>query len=167
MCLQDKWFWRIRNNKVLPGYPRVAGQFWTGLPSNINAAYEREDGKFVFFKGRFHLGLGYKADLGWKYCCFFFIPYPVFVFNLLSQWSCPGDRYWVFSESTMEKDSPKNLRDLGTGLPKDRIDAALFYTPTGQTFFFRGTEWVHALFMLCTCTYSIKFNICNLIFWKK
>ncbi|TMS02080.1 Matrix metalloproteinase-14 [Larimichthys crocea] len=52
-----------------------------------------------------------------------------------------GDRYWVFSESNMDKDSPKSLKDLGTGLPKDKIDAALFYTPTGQTYFFRGTKY--------------------------
>ncbi|KAM4536918.1 matrix metalloproteinase-14a [Odontesthes bonariensis] len=99
---KDKWFWRIRNKKVLPGYPMAISHFWKGLPSNINAAYERDDGKFVFFK---------------------------------------GDRYWVFKESTMDKDSPKSLRDLGTGLPTDKIDAALFYTPTGQTFFFRGSQY--------------------------
>lgn len=52
----------------------------------------------------------------------------------------PGDRYWVFSESKMEKDSPKSLRELGTGLPKDKIDAVLFYTITGHTYFFRGNK---------------------------
>ncbi|XP_004079882.1 matrix metalloproteinase-14 [Oryzias latipes] len=99
---KDKWFWRVRNNKVLPNYPMPIGHFWKGLPSNIDAAYERTDGKFVFFK---------------------------------------GDKYWVFSESTLEKDYPKNLGDLGTGLPKDRIDAALLYTHTGQTFFFKGSQY--------------------------
>lgn len=51
-----------------------------------------------------------------------------------------GDRYWVFSESTMEKDSPKSLSELGTGLPNDKVDAVLFYTITGQTYFFRGNK---------------------------
>ncbi|KAM9717126.1 LOW QUALITY PROTEIN: matrix metalloproteinase-14a [Menidia menidia] len=99
---KDKWFWRVRHNKVLPGYPMPIAHFWKGLPSGVDAVYERDDGKFVFFK---------------------------------------GDRYWVFEDSTMDKDSPRSLRELGSGLPADRLDAALFYTPTGQTYFFRGSEY--------------------------
>lgn len=46
----------------------------------------------------------------------------------------------MFSEATLDPGYPKTFKELGTGLPKDKIDAALYYTPNGNTYFFRGSK---------------------------
>lgn len=121
------------------------GHFWRGLPTHINAAFEREDGKFVFFKGK---------------SCFNILANK-FITVIINEkkhligpccYLCTGDRYWVFTESNLDSGYPKTLKEMGTGLPKDRIDAALYYTPSGQTYFFRGNKLVIIRFV-CVCVY--------------
>lgn len=46
----------------------------------------------------------------------------------------------MFTESILDPGFPKSLKEMGSGLPRDRIDAALYYTPTGQTFYFRANK---------------------------
>lgn len=96
---KGRWFWRVRHNRVLDNYPMPIGHFWRGLPGNISAAYERQDGHFVFFK---------------------------------------GNRYWLFREANLEPGYPQPLSSYGTDIPYDRIDTAIWWEPTGHTFFFQA-----------------------------
>ncbi|KAH0619431.1 hypothetical protein JD844_000045 [Phrynosoma platyrhinos] len=99
---KGRWFWRVRHNRVLDNYPMPVGYFWRGLPGNIDAAYERQDGRFAFFK---------------------------------------GDQYWLFREANLEPGYPQPLTSYGVGIPYDKVDAAIWWEPTGHTFFFRGDRY--------------------------
>ncbi|XP_028595233.2 matrix metalloproteinase-15 [Podarcis muralis] len=99
---KGRWFWRVRHNRVLDNYPMPIGHFWRGLPGNIDAAYERQDGRFAFFR---------------------------------------GDQYWLFREANLEAGYPQPLTSYGQGIPYDKMDAAIWWEPTGHTFFFRGDRY--------------------------
>uniref|UniRef100_A0A8C5N5X4 Peptidase metallopeptidase domain-containing protein n=1 Tax=Gouania willdenowi TaxID=441366 RepID=A0A8C5N5X4_GOUWI len=98
---KGRWFWRVRRNRILDNYPMPIGHFWRGLPGDIDAAYERHDGRFVFFK---------------------------------------GNRFWLFREANLEPGYPLELVDYGQDIPYDRIDTAIWWEPSGYTYFFQG-DW--------------------------
>ncbi|KAI4885969.1 hypothetical protein NFI96_033060 [Prochilodus magdalenae] len=98
---KGRWFWRVRRNRVLDNYPMPISFFWVGLPEDIDAAYERHDGKFVFFK---------------------------------------GSQYWLFREADVLPGYPQDLFRYGHGMP-DRVDTAVWWEPSGYTYFFRGDRY--------------------------
>lgn len=147
---KGRWFWRVRNNRVLDNYPMPIGHFWRGLPADISAAYERQDGKFVFFKGEkywvFHeanLEPGYPQPLtSYGHG----IPYDRIDTAI---WWEPtgqtfffqGNRYWRFNENSHSVDTgyPKPI-SIWTGIP-DAPKGAFLSSDTAYTYFYKDTRY--------------------------
>ncbi|XP_061679399.1 matrix metalloproteinase-15-like isoform X2 [Syngnathoides biaculeatus] len=147
---KGRWFWRVRRNRVLDNYPMPISVFWVGLPSGIDAAYERHDGKFVFFKDD-QYWVFREADLLPGY------PQPIRVYgegvpphgiDTAVWWEPNGytyffsdDRYWRFNEETRktDRDFPKPISRWGK-IPSSPKGA--FLSDDGAyTYFYKGTNY--------------------------
>lgn len=51
-----------------------------------------------------------------------------------------GNRFWLFREANLEPGYPQELVDYGQEIPYDRIDTAIWWEPSGYTYFFQG-DW--------------------------
>ncbi|KAF7703303.1 matrix metalloproteinase-15 [Silurus meridionalis] len=148
---KGRWFWRVRRNRVLDNYPMPIGHFWRGLPGDIDAAYERHDGRFVFFKGdRFWifreaiLEPGYPQEL---------VDYgrdiPYDKIETAIWWEPSGytyffkeDRYWRFNEQSraVDRDYPKPISVWDTSVPTSPKGA--FLSDDGAyTYFYKGSKY--------------------------
>uniref|UniRef100_A0A8C3JSA8 Matrix metallopeptidase 15 n=1 Tax=Calidris pygmaea TaxID=425635 RepID=A0A8C3JSA8_9CHAR len=147
---KGRWFWRVRHNRVLDNYPMPIGHFWRGLPGDIDAAYERHDGRFVFFKGdRYWLFREANLEPGY--------PQPLVTYGQgipydsidTAVWWEPtghtfffrGDRYWRFNEDTRSVDPgyPKPI-SVWAGIPPSPKGAFLSQDAS-STYFYRGTKY--------------------------
>lgn len=51
---KGKYTWRLGSKGLYAGYPALIARLWYNLPENmtqVDAVYERQDGKIVFFIG--------------------------------------------------------------------------------------------------------------------
>ncbi|XP_014902009.1 matrix metalloproteinase-24 isoform X1 [Poecilia latipinna] len=147
---KDRWLWRLKNNNVLEGYPIEIDQFWKGLPPRIDAAYERSDGKFVFFKGdKFWVFKEVKAEPGYPQSLMELGSFlPKDGIDAAVRWEVfgktyffKGNQYWRYNEEkrTVDPGYPKPI-SVWDGVPDSPQGA--FTTRKGyHTFFYRGKEY--------------------------
>ncbi|XP_071493427.1 matrix metalloproteinase-24-like [Diadema antillarum] len=148
---KGKNFWRMQQQgKPMEGYPVKIDSFWNGLPSKIDAAYERYDGKLLFFKG---------SDY-WVYEGIDQVPgYPRQTYELglpddvdgALPWGrtgktyfFKGEQYWRFDEYRKRVDHgyPKSIKANWLGVPHN-IDAVFRYNDgySWNTYFIRNRKY--------------------------
>nr|XP_032813582.1 matrix metalloproteinase-16-like isoform X1 [Petromyzon marinus]XP_032813583.1 matrix metalloproteinase-16-like isoform X1 [Petromyzon marinus] len=147
---KDRWFWRVRNNRVLDGYPMNIGHFWRGLPTNIDAAYERPDGKFVFFKGdQYWVFKEAMAEPGYPRSLAQFgnglphdrIDAALWWEPMRKTFFFQGDRYWRFNEDNHATDPgyPRSVT-VWKGIP-DGPKGAFMGREGAYTYFYKGKDY--------------------------
>lgn len=147
---KGRWFWRVRRNRVLDNYPMPISVFWIGLPSDIDAAYERHDGKFVFFKDD-RYWVFREADVLPGY------PQPLHEYGQgvpahkidTAIWWEPngytyffsGDRYWRYNEETRTTDRDFPKPNSRWGRIPDSPKGAFLSDDGAYTYFYKGVSY--------------------------
>ncbi|XP_700781.6 matrix metalloproteinase-16 isoform X2 [Danio rerio] len=147
---KDQWFWRVRDNSVVPGYPMQISYFWRGLPPKIDAVYENSEGKFVFFKGnRFWVFKDTTLQPTYPQDISLFgsgmptqsIETAVWWEDVAKTYFFKGDRYWRYNEDmrTMDPGYPQPIT-VWKGIP-DSPQGAFVDKANGFTYFYKGKEY--------------------------
>lgn len=154
-AFKDKWFWRMDRNGNQIDRLALIRNFWQALPQDItyiDAVYERQDGKIVFFKGKrfweldgLNLASGcpkegkpltvYGLDPGVTHID------AIFVWGLNRvTYIFSGYSYWRMNkEGTRVEAGYPRPTDMWTGIPVP-FDT-VFTQPNGKTHFLKGTEF--------------------------
>lgn len=142
-------YWKLTDEGIAGGYPRLISKSWQGLPSNIDAAFTYRNGKTYFFKGsQYWRYVGKKIDGDYpKQISDGFTGIPDNI-DAAVVWSgngkiyfFKGSKFWRFDPSQkppVKSTYPKPLSNW-EGIP-DNLDAALQYT-NGYTYFFKRGQY--------------------------
>ncbi|XP_037046819.1 matrix metalloproteinase-14 isoform X1 [Bradysia coprophila] len=142
-------YYKLTENAIAEGYPKLISQGWPGLPGNIDAAFTYKNGKTYFFQGsKYWRYSGRQMDGDYpKDISDGFTGIPDNLDAALvwggngKIYFYKGTKFWRFDplkRPPVKSTYPKPLSNW-EGVPNS-IDAALQYT-NGYTYFFKGNKY--------------------------
>ncbi|XP_075169786.1 matrix metalloproteinase 1 isoform X2 [Haematobia irritans] len=148
-ALKGNKYYRLTENSIAEGYPKLISEGWPGLPGDIDAAFTYKNGKTYFFKGtKYWRYNGRQMDGDYpKEISEGFTGIPDHL-DAAMVWGgngkiyfYKGSKFWRFDplkRPPVKSSYPKPISNW-EGLPNS-IDAALQYT-NGYTYFFKGDKY--------------------------
>uniref|UniRef100_A0A0A9Z365 Matrix metalloproteinase-14 n=2 Tax=Lygus hesperus TaxID=30085 RepID=A0A0A9Z365_LYGHE len=142
-------YWKLTEESIAPGYPRLISRSWPGLPGNIDAAFTYKNGKTYFFKGtQYWRYTGKKVDGNYpKKISEGFAGIPDNI-DAAMVWGgngkiyfYKGSKFWRFDPTQkppVKSTYPKDIANW-EGIPNN-LDAALQYT-NGYAYFFKKGQY--------------------------
>lgn len=142
-------YWKLTEESVAPGYPKLISSGWPGLPGDIDAAFTYKNGKSYFFKGsKYWRYKGRKVDGDYpKEISEGFTGIPDDL-DAAMVWSgngkiyfFKGAKFWRFDPSQrppVKSTYPKPISNWD-GVPNN-LDAAFKWT-NGYTYFYKGDAY--------------------------
>ncbi|KAK9503723.1 hypothetical protein O3M35_010224 [Rhynocoris fuscipes] len=138
-------YWKLTEDSIAPGYPRLISKSWPGLTGNIDAAFTYKNGRTYFFKGsQYWRYTGKKMDGDYPKKIADGFPGIPNNIDAAMVWSgngkiyfYKGSKFWRFDPTAkppVKNSYPKDIANW-EGVPND-LDAALHYT-NGYTYFFK------------------------------